>query len=109
MEAITTEKEGRRYVRKIMIGLVCAFPMPLMAGTGAGETRRWAMNTFEDFRQGTLLDGGKNTYITRKGELRLINLWDFNGDGNFDIPVTCSQDYNSQESLVMEALEVFVR
>ena len=84
---------------RVVVGLLCAV---LAAGTvsaGEPETREWTMSSFNDFRQGSLVDGGANTYITADGHVRLINLWDLNGDGRFDIPVTCPQDYTESPDL----------
>ena len=63
----------------------------------------WKTSTFQDFSQGRLADGGANTYISADGAVRLSNLWDFNGDGNFDIPVTCPQDHNETPNLFIYA------
>ena len=38
-------------------------------------------------------------YVSADGAVRLINLWDFNNDGNFDLPVTCPQDYDVTNDL----------
>ena len=45
----------------------------------------WTTSTFLQFSEGTLGDGGANSYITAVGEVRLINQWDLNRDGFVDI------------------------
>ena len=59
----------------------------------------WTTDTFLDFCQGTVGDGGVNTYVAANGTVRLINLWDYNGDGNLDLPVSCPQSYNESVPL----------
>ena len=59
----------------------------------AEDKNAWNTSTFLDFVDGTLSDGGYNTYISRDGTIRLINQWDLNDDGHFDLPVSCPQDY----------------
>ena len=60
------------------------------------EEKKWTISSFQDFGEGTLGDGGVNTYIAANGTVRLINLWDLNSDGNFDLPVACSQDHDER-------------
>ena len=67
--------------------------------TGKEPKRIWTTSTFLDFCEGTLVDGGVNTYVAADGTVRLINLWDYNDDGNFDLPVSCPQDYNESVPL----------
>ena len=67
--------------------------------TGAEGQKVWTTSTFSDFREGTLVDGGVNSYVAADGTVRLINLWDYNDDGNFDLPVSCPQDYNESVPL----------
>jgi hypothetical protein len=54
----------------------------------------WTSSTFVDFSDGTLGDGGVNTYVAADGSVRLVNLWDLNDDGNFDLPIACGQDHD---------------
>ena len=69
--------------------------------TGTEPNKSWKTATFFDFCQGTLGDGGVNTYVAADGSVRLINLWDYNNDGNFDLPVSCPQDYNESVPLAI--------
>ena len=43
--------------------------------TGKEPKRIWTTSTFLDFCEGTLVDGGVNTYVAADGTVRLINLW----------------------------------
>ena len=38
----------------------------------------WQDTSFSDFVEGTLTDGGANTYVAADGTIRLINVWDLN-------------------------------
>lgn len=67
--------------------------------TVAAAAGMWKTDSFADFRRGTLADGGANCYVSADGSVRLIGSWDFNGDGAFDIPVTCPQDYTETPDL----------
>ena len=58
--------------------------------------KSWTSSTFLDFIDGTLGDGGVNTYVAADGTVRLINLWDLNNDGNFDLPIACAQDHDEE-------------
>lgn len=64
----------------------------------AGE-REWTTTSFLDFSDGMFSDGGVNTYAAADGTVRLINLWDLNHDGNFDLPVACAQDHDERVEL----------
>ncbi len=60
------------------------------------EEKTWTTSSFLDFGDGMLGDGGVNTYIAANGTIRLINLWDLNNDGNFDLPIACGQDHDER-------------
>ena len=45
----------------------------------------WSQSGYEDFIQGTLGDGGANTYVSADGRIQLINRWDLNHDGHIDL------------------------
>ena len=68
------------------------------ASTNA-EDKVWTTDSFVDFVGGSLGDGGENTYVAANGTVRLINLWDLNNDGNFDLPVACGQDHDERVEL----------
>ena len=78
--------------------LISSFANCVSAGD-LPEQKIWTTSSFFDFVEGTFADGGVNTYVDVEGNIRLINLWDFNNDGNFDLPVTCPQDYKETADL----------
>lgn len=59
----------------------------------------WTTSNFLDFIEGTLVDGGVNTYIASDGSVRLINLWDLNKDGNIDVVFPNTHDNNEKVDL----------
>jgi len=74
----------------------------LSAGVGSrahAEPQTWTTSTFLQFGEGTLDDGGANSYITAAGEIRLINQWDLNRDGFIDIVLPNTHDNNEQQDL----------
>ena len=56
----------------------------------------WQDTSFSDFVEGTLTDGGANTYVAADGTIRLINVWDLNSDGYLDIVFPSSHDQNEK-------------
>ena len=58
------------------------------------KLERWTQTTFLDFVEGTLGDGGANSYVAADGSIRLINQWDLNGDGFVDLSFPSSHDNN---------------
>jgi len=56
----------------------------------------WTTSGFLGFIDGTLTDGGANTYVAADGTVRLINLWDLNHDGNVDIVLPSTHDNNEK-------------
>lgn len=70
--------------------------MLLPQGILFSQGRSWTSSTFLDFVDGTLGDGGVNTYVASDGTVRLINLWDLNNDGNFDLPIACAQEHDEE-------------
>lgn len=65
----------------------------------SGSNREWTTSSFLDFVDGTLADGGANTYVGADGTVRLINLWDLNNDGNLDLFFPSSHDHNEKVDL----------
>ena len=61
--------------------------------------RAWVTQSWEDFEAGTFSDGGVNMYAAADGTLRLINLWDLNGDGNIELLLPNSHGSNSKPDL----------
>ncbi len=94
----TTRTHLKNVLRAIFV-LVVAVVLPSTAGAAEGQQKVWTTSTFLDFVDGTLSDGGVNTYISRDGTIRLINLWDLNNDGHFDLSVTCPQNYEVKPAL----------
>jgi hypothetical protein len=45
----------------------------------------WRENSFNDFIDGTFDDAGANMYVSRQGNIEMINRWDVNNDGYIDI------------------------
>jgi len=68
----------------------------LAQGIVLSAEKSWTSSTFLDFVDGTMSDGGVNTYVAADGTVRLINLWDLNNDGNFDMPIACAQDHDEE-------------
>ena len=67
-----------------------------------GESKanqQWTTSSFLDFVDGTLTDGGANTYVGADGTVRLINLRDLNNDGNLDLFFPSSHDHNEKVDL----------
>jgi hypothetical protein len=58
----------------------------------SSQGKVWKTSGFLGFIDGTLSDGGANTYIAADGTIRLINLWDLNGDGNLDVVFPSTHD-----------------
>lgn len=54
----------------------------------------WSESSFADFADGTLADGGANTYVGADGSIRLINQLDLNQDGLIDLVLPGSHDDN---------------
>jgi len=82
---------------RVVLFLVCTTLATVCSAIG--KERVWTSDTFFDFSDGTCADGGVNTYVAVDGTVRLINLWDFNNDGNFDLPVACAQDHDERVEL----------
>ena len=64
-----------------------------------GSNREWKTSSFLDFVDGTLTDGGANTYVGADGTVRLVNLWDLNDDGQLDLLFPSSHDHNEKVDL----------
>lgn len=89
-------------MKKSTIAFCCTlFLLNAPSNLTRGDDGVWTTESFLDFSDGQLTDGGVNTYLAADGTIRLINLWDLNNDGNFDLPVACGQDHD-------ERVDVFV-
>ena len=58
----------------------------------ATDAPRWVDDSFQDFSQGLLDDGGHNLYVARDGTLRTINRFDLNDDGHLDVLFNCTHN-----------------
>ncbi len=68
--------------------LLFACTVPARAGNGA-----WVTSGYEDFVQGSFDAGGDNLYVSRRGRLQMIRVWDLNGDGHVDLFFGHSHDH----------------
>ena len=87
--------------RLVLVVVMTTFVFCYQTQAGEIAPKAWITSSFMDFIDGSLSDGGVNTYISADGSIRLINLRDLNNDGNLDIPVCGSQGYN-------EAVDLFI-
>src|SRR5215469_4826386 len=67
----------------------------------AQTEKRWTTTGFEQFAKGELDSSGANLYISRKGTLQTINLFDLNHDGYLDLLFNQTHDYNSRVNSVL--------
>lgn len=63
--------------------------------TGKNETL-FHHHRFEDFSKGTFSDNGVNLYVSKKGNLKFINLFDLNADGYPEVII--NNDHNHYET-----------
>ncbi len=80
-------------VSPILLGIFLA------SVSGVYATETWTVSTFLEFSEGTLQDGGANTYVTAAGEIRLVSQSDLNDDGFLDIVFANTHDNNTQIDL----------
>ena len=76
----------RHFSRALRLSVICtsaALGAATLAAAHPGQ--RWELNSFREFAEGTLSDGGVNSLIAADGTLRLINAFDLNRDGLPDI------------------------
>jgi hypothetical protein len=89
------------------IGRVCpdlrapliAFLTATTASLSAESAPSWVEDTFEDFRDGTFLDGGSNLYVSARGRVQIINRWDLNNDGFLDIVMPAGHGHTEKENI----------
>lgn len=87
---------GKRTTRGLLIALVA-----VAAADAARGTKVWRSGTFMDRVDGTLGDGGANTYVAADGSVRIVNLTDLNGDGNIDLVAPPDHTYNQVVGLAI--------
>lgn len=86
-------------MRKSRWRLLTAMAVALAAFSQSGTTVRHA--SFADFRAGTFGNSGANLYVSKSGEVQVINHWDLNQDGYLDILMSNDHD-------VMETVDAFI-
>src|SRR4051812_43885860 len=76
--------KNRRFL--LLFGLIV---LPVLCRGG-----EWKSATFLDRVDGTLSDGGANTYVAADGSIRLIYVNDLNNDGNLDLVAPTDHSQN---------------
>ena len=99
-----TRMMGRRtskiiYLARGAIALLFFVASASVGSPAHAAPHTWTTSTFLQFSEGTLGDGGANSYITAVGEVRLINQWDLNRDGFVDIVLPNTHDNHEQQDL----------
>ncbi|MFN0170093.1 MAG: FG-GAP repeat domain-containing protein [Bryobacteraceae bacterium] len=77
-------------VRGSFIVLGCFLLSALPAQQGVD----WTEDSFEDFADGHLDEGGQNLYVSRDGAIRTIHRFDLNQDGFIDLLFNSTHDYS---------------
>ena len=57
----------------------------VMAAAAAADTGTWATSGFDGFSRGTFDSAGANLYVSSKGRLQMVRVWDVNADGDIDL------------------------
>jgi len=65
------------------------------AAPAAGDD--WTEASFDDFRDGSFLDAGSNIYVSARGRIQIINLWDLNADGFLDVIMPAGHGQTEKE------------
>ena len=78
--------------KRLLFGAGCLVAAVIIASALPQHRGVWKTASFLDFSEGTLADGGANTYVAADGSVRLINLWDLNNDGNLDLVLANTHD-----------------
>ena len=71
----------------LLLGSLCWFMATQSAGRALPPATPFQIvhQGFEDFSQGQMGNAGQNLYGSRSGRLQLINRWDLNNDGYYDL------------------------
>ena len=62
--------------------IACIFCSAVVA---TGERFRIVHEGFKDFSRGQFENAGQNIYVSRDGRIQLIQRWDLNNDGFYDL------------------------
>jgi len=81
----------------VLFLLLCA----ALVLVGAPNTEVIKQSGFADFAQGTLGNSGANLYVSRNGQIQVINRWDLNNDGHVDVLISNDHD-------VVEIIDAFL-
>ena len=74
-------------------GLLACLLLVLGITSSFAQDVLWREESFEAFSEGTLEDGGANTYISARGAIQLVNRWDYNNDGYIDLLLVGTHDH----------------
>ena len=83
-------------MKRFLIASLAAVAAALVTGSADPGAVLWRQASFEEFRHGTLEDGGANTYISARGAIQLINRWDYNNDGHLDLLFVSTHDHREK-------------
>lgn len=64
--------------------IICAHTC-LLSCALADDVEVWVTSGFESFSQGTFDASGENLYVSKRGRLQMIKVWDINHDGHIDL------------------------
>ena len=84
-------------IKKIII-IKSVFIIILSSGSIVQAQSEWNEDSFEDFKDGTFLDAGSNSYVSANGRIQMITRWDFNNDGNLDILLAAGHGHTEKEN-----------
>lgn len=71
--------------------IICAHTC-LLSCALADDAEVWVTSGFESFSQGTFDASGENLYVSKRGRLQMIKVWDINRDGHVDLYFGHSHD-----------------
>jgi len=76
-----------------LLSIGTALLIVCLYGTSAtAQDVRWIEDTYADFADGQLDEGGQNIYVSHNGAVRTINRFDLNSDGHLDLLFNCTHD-----------------